>query len=184
MTASTLQRIAAGDREAVATCIDEYSGLVWSLSRRFLGSDSDAEDAVQEIFIELWEKASRFDPSVASELTFVSMLARRRLIDRRRKLSNKPHLETLDETTVAREAENHGVLEASAEVQNVIQVLETFKPEQQEVIGMASWLGMSHGAIADKTGIPLGTVKSHLTRGLTKLRSVLGVTSDDREVIS
>ncbi len=84
MTDTLLQRIAGGDRSAVAACIDTYSGLVWSLARRFLQNEADAEETVQEIFLELWEKAARFDPGVAGEVTFVSMIARRRLIDRRR----------------------------------------------------------------------------------------------------
>ena len=58
--------------------------------------EADAEEAVQEIFLELWEKAARFDPAVAGEVTFVSMIARRRLIDRRRKLDNEPIAEALD----------------------------------------------------------------------------------------
>ena len=67
-----------------------------------------------------------------------------------------------------------GVLEANAEMERVIGIIRTLKPEQQEVINMASWLGMSHGAIAEQTGIPLGTVKSYVTRGLGTIRQVLG----------
>ena len=89
MSDSILQRVAAGDTEAVAACIDRFGGLVWSLARRFLDRPTEAEDAVQEIFIELWKSASRFDPSIASETTFVAMIARRRLIDRQRKLGRR-----------------------------------------------------------------------------------------------
>ena len=171
---TTLQRIAAGDRQAVAECIETYSGLVWSLSRRFLSNEADAEEAVQEIFMELWERAASYDPEKAGEATFVSMLARRRLIDRRRKLDREPLSEPLDEMEPALSEDGQRVLEASAETQRVVDVLRTLKPEQQEVINMSSWLGMSHGAIAKETGIPLGTVKSYMTRGLTKIRDALG----------
>ncbi len=171
---TTLQRIAAGDRKAVAECIETYSGLVWSLSRRFLANEADAEEAVQEIFMELWQRASTYDPEKAGEATFVSMLARRRLIDRRRKLDREPMSEPLDEMQPALSEDGQRVLEASAETQRVVEVLKTLKPEQQEVINMSSWLGMSHGAIAKETGIPLGTVKSYMTRGLTKIRDALG----------
>lgn len=124
--------------------------------------------------MELWEKADRYDSSVAAEVTFVSMIARRRLIDRRRKLDNEPVSEPLDETTHPLSEDVQNVLEANAEVERVIGVIRTFKPEQQEVINMASWLGMSHSAIAKQTGIPLGTVKSYLVRGLSTIREVLG----------
>ncbi len=174
MTETLLQRIAGGDRAAVAACIDTYSGLVWSLSRRFLQNEADAEEAVQEIFLELWEKAARFDPSVAGEVTFVSMIARRRLIDRRRKLDNEPVSEALDEIEHSLSDDAQGLLEANAELERVIDAIRTLKPEQQEVINMASWLGMSHGAIAEQTGIPLGTVKSYVARGLVKVREALG----------
>jgi RNA polymerase sigma-70 factor (ECF subfamily) len=171
---SILERIADGDRRAVAECIDTYSGLVWSLARRFLSNEADAEEVVQEIFLELWEKANRFDAAIAAEPTFISMLARRRLIDRRRKLTNEPDSEPLDETEHAMTEDSRQLLETSAEIQNVLDVIRTLKPEQQEVINMASWLGMSHSAIAQQTGMPLGTVKSYLTRGLTKIRAALG----------
>ena len=174
MTGSTLERIADGDRNAVAECIETYSGLVWSLSRRFLSNHADAEEVVQEIFMELWEKAHRFDSRTAGEATFVSMVARRRLIDKRRKLNKEPDSQPLAEVEHALSEEGQAVLEASAETQRVLAVLETLQPEQQEVINMSSWLGMSHGAIAEQTGIPLGTVKSHLSRGLHTIREALG----------
>ena len=171
---TTLERIAAGDRDAVAACIETYSGLVWSLARRFLPIEADAEEAVQEIFMELWKKAESYNPAVAGEVTFISMLARRRLIDRRRKLDREPASEPLDEMQPALCEDGQRVLEASAETQRVLGAIETLKPEQQEVINMSSWLGMSQGAIARQTGIPLGTVKSYINRGLLKIREALG----------
>ncbi len=174
MTTSLLQRIASGDQTAVAACIDSYSGLVWSLARRFLANEADAEEAVQEIFLELWEKADRYDAGVSAEVTFVSMIARRRLIDRRRKLANEPVAEPLDETEHAFGDDTLALLETNAELERVVAVIRTFKPEQQEVINMSSWLGMSHGAIAEQTGIPLGTVKSYVARGLNTICEVLG----------
>jgi RNA polymerase sigma factor (sigma-70 family) len=173
-TATILERIASGDRPAVTECIDAYSGLVWSLARRFLANEADAEEAVQEIFLELWEIAGRYDPAVAAEATFVSMLARRRLIDRRRRIDREPGAEPLDESSLPPCDRAHRQLEASADVHSVLEVMGTLKTEQQEVLGMASWLGMSHGAIADQTGLPLGTVKSHISRGLSTIRNALG----------
>lgn len=83
--ASTWRRVAA-DPASFHECVEKYGGLVWSLARRF-SNHADAEDAVQEIFLDLWQKAERWDREKSSEVTFVTMLARRKLIDRFRKNS-------------------------------------------------------------------------------------------------
>lgn len=70
-----LQRISAGDQDAVAACLDEYGGLVWRLALRYLNSKADAEDATQEIFISIWASAHRFDPAKGSEAAFVATVA-------------------------------------------------------------------------------------------------------------
>ena len=85
MAETILQRIAAGDAAAVDDCLRQYGGLVWSLARRFSHDHAESEDAVQEVFLDVWKSAARFDEAMGSEATFITMIARRRLIDRRRK---------------------------------------------------------------------------------------------------
>ncbi len=80
-----LAAVAAGRREAMEACIAEYGGMVWSLALRMSPTREDAEEGVQEVFLDVWRHAHRFDPAVSSETTFVAMLARRRLIDRHRR---------------------------------------------------------------------------------------------------
>lgn len=174
--ASILERIGNGDQAAVAQCIERYSGLVWSLARRFIAVEADAEDAVQEIFVEIWNTAGRFDPSKSAEATYISMIARRRLIDRLRKHRREPERENLEDVEYALSGDGHRALEASAETEKVVEVLNNMKPEQQQVIRLSTWLGMSHSAIAEETGMPLGTVKSLLRRGLLQIREQLGET--------
>ena len=94
-----LPRIATGDNHAMEECLDLYGNLVWSLARR-MSPSADADDAVQEIFLDIWKNAARFNKNVASEKTFVMMIARRRLIDRRRKLGREPQLQLLDEVAL------------------------------------------------------------------------------------
>ena len=77
-----LQRIAKGDASAVQECMETYGNLVWSLARRYSESAADAEDATQEIFLDIWKSAGRFDPERGKETTFIATIARRRLIDR------------------------------------------------------------------------------------------------------
>ncbi|MEM6484824.1 MAG: sigma-70 family RNA polymerase sigma factor [Pseudomonadota bacterium] len=170
-----LERVACGDRTAVSACIDRYSGLVWSLARRFVANEADAEEVVQEIFIELWSTAARFDATRASEATYVSMIARRRLIDHVRRVARAPAREMLTdvEHLLARDGEPH--LEATSETGRVLQAMTSMSCEQKQVVHMSTWLGMSHAAIAERTGQPLGTVKSHLRRGLIAIREQLGL---------
>ncbi len=172
MSTSTLQRVAKGDQEAVRECLDRYGALVWSLARRGSRSASDAEDAVQEIFLDLWKSASRFDPAESSEVTFVAMIARRRLIDRQRKQRRRPETEPLPEAPAL--PEERPSAEVSAEAGIAARAVATLRPEQQQVLLLATYHGLSHEEIADKTGMPLGTVKAHARRGLLKVREMLG----------
>lgn len=169
-----LQRVAGGDTQAVAACVDQFGGLVWSLARRLLGSPSDAEDAVQEVFIELWKNASRFDPTIASEATFVAMIARRRLIDRRRREARRPESESvaLEDDLIATDGEQAN-FELHDEAARAAAALEQLKPEQQSVLRLAVCHGWPHQLIADRLGLPLGTVKTHVRRGLIRIREEL-----------
>ena len=170
---SLLERVGRGDRGAVAGCIEEYSGLVWSLARRFIANEADAEEAVQEIFLEIWSTAGRFDPARSGEATFISMIARRRLIDRVRKTRREPTREPLQDVEQLLSRDGHIALESAVDSSRVMQLMETMEPTQKQVLRMSTWLGMSHAAIAEHTELPLGTVKSHLRRGLLRIREQL-----------
>jgi len=174
LSESVLQRVAAGDTAAVAECVDTYGGLVWSLARRLLRHPADAEDAVQEVFIELWKNASRFDPKVASETTFVAMIARRRLIDRQRRHARRPEGDpvAIDDLPLSApdEAEH---LDLSDEAAKAAAAMEQLKPEQRSVLRLAVCHGWPHQLIADRLSLPLGTVKTYVRRGLMKVREEL-----------
>lgn len=169
-----LQRVAAGDTEAVAACIDQFAGLVWSLARRILRCPSEAEDAVQEVFIDLWKSASRFDPSVASETTFVAMIARRRLIDRQRRKAGQPETEpvSIDELALAGPDEPPRI-DLQDEVARAAGAIQQLKPEQRRVLQLAVCHGWPHQLIAERLALPLGTVKTHVRRGLIRVREEL-----------
>ena len=174
LSESLLQRVAAGDTAAVAECVDTFGGLVWSLARRILNRPSEAEDAVQEVFIALWKNASRFDPSIASETTFVAMIARRRLIDRQRRNARRPEGEPVAIEDLPLSApEEPEQLELQDEAAKAVAALEQLKPEQRNVLRLAVCQGWPHQLIADRLGLPLGTVKTHVRRGLIKVREEL-----------
>jgi RNA polymerase sigma factor (sigma-70 family) len=176
---SLLPRIADGDQSAVPECISRYGGLVWTLARRRLASREDAEDVVQEVFVDLWRSADRFDPQVAEEITFVAMIARRRVIDRLRRGSESRQTASIDEAGAAEVPDPAGDaavdrrLELGEQARLADAQLAQLKPEEQQVLRLSIYDSLSHSAIAEQTGLPLGTVKSHIRRGLDSLRRKL-----------
>ena len=174
---SILPRIAANDRAAVQECIDKYGGLVWSLARKLSPDETEAEDAVQEIFIELWKNAARFDDAQSSEVTFVAMIARRRLIDRLRKSNRQPQTYSIDAEESKFEPQYNEQLEVRTDAAVAFRAMQQLRPEQQKVLQLAIYQGLSHQEISGATGIPLGTVKTHARRGLEKIRVALGITA-------
>jgi len=176
---SLLTRIADGDQSAVPDCISRYGGLIWTLARRRLANREDAEDVVQEIFVDLWRSADRFDPLVAEEITFVAMIARRRIIDRLRQRSVLPQQVSMNDAGVSGVVDGAGSetvgqrLELGEEARIADEYLQRLKPEEQQMLRLSIYDNLSHAAIAEQTGFPLGTVKSHIRRGLDSLRRTL-----------
>ncbi len=167
---SLLSRIAHNDPQAVRECITRYRGLVWSIARRFTRSTSDAEDAVQDVFVAVWRSAARFDETAGSEATFISTIARRRLIDRLRRDQRRPVTETLEGELV-----DHGNdrIEARAEAALAARAISRLRPVQRDVLVLSAMHGMSHGEIADTLNLPLGTVKTHARRAMIRVRREL-----------
>ena len=168
-----LERIAEGDQSAVDDCIEQYGRLVWTLANRFCANGSDAEDASQEIFMELWQKAGKFDPSRGSEANFVSMLSRRRLVDRYRKRASEPETVNVDEIEVRVLLPNDHRLESHEEALKAADCFQNLSLIQQNVLGLSIHDGMTHGGISKRLKIPLGTVKSYARRGLLHLRDCM-----------
>jgi RNA polymerase sigma-70 factor (ECF subfamily) len=173
-----LPRIATGDDRAVRDCVARYGALVWSLARRWSPDGGDAEDAVQEIFIDLWRTASRYDQSRTSEAGWVAMIARRRLIDRARKRERLPALESIpDNFDVASESERD--LDREWRAEQARAVLRELPPAQRRMLELSLLHGRTHDEIARETETPLGTVKSHIRRGLQRARDLLAARTRD-----
>jgi RNA polymerase sigma-70 factor (ECF subfamily) len=154
--------------------MDVYGGLVWSLARRMSYSAADAEDATQEIFIEIWKSAGRYDPKLGSEAVFITTIARRRLIDRIRARKRRPPTEEFDETvTVVPPAETPDSGELAVETAVAARALEQLGDAERQVLLLGIVDGLTHSEIATATGKPLGTVKTHMRRGLKKIRALL-----------
>lgn len=170
-----LQRIAGGDQAAVQECLKSYGGLVWSLARRMLRNTEDAEDAVQEIFLDIWKNAERFDEAQASETTFIAMIARRRLIDRIRHVQRRISADSIEDILAEPSVRSDKVMQTNVEAREAAKAMDQLRPEQRQVLQLSIVHGLSHQEIADATGMPLGTVKTHARRGIIQVREMLGL---------
>ena len=178
-----LEQVASGDEQAMRRCIESHGGLVWSLARRFLPTRVDAEDAVQEIFTDIWKSSERYNPSVASETTFIAMIARRRLIDRVRRRTSRPSESPVTEEIVQDSREEPLGLSESIndeDAKSAAEALKQLSIDQQRVLRLSIVDGKSHEQIARATGMPLGTVKTHARRGMIKLRELMSDTLERR----
>ena len=172
---SILERVARQEPGAIDEMMKRFGGLVWSLARRTCPNATEAEDAVQEIFVEVWRTSGRFDSSIASEATFVAMIARRRLIDRTRRRTRRPQPVQIPDATSDPTPEDDRS-ETAEQAGVASKAFEQLRPEQQQVLQLAIHHGRSHEQIAATTGMPLGTVKTHARRGLIRLRQLLEAT--------
>ena len=175
MTQAILQRIANGDRNAVADCLSKYGGLVWSIARKMLRNSHEAEDAVQEIFVDIWKNAGRFDESVASETTFIAMIARRRIIDKIRHAARRISAESLDDVMLEPFTRSDNEMQTAIEANEAAEAMRRLRPEQQQVLRLSIIEGMSHQEISEATGMPIGTVKTHARRGILRVREYMGL---------
>jgi RNA polymerase sigma factor (sigma-70 family) len=166
-------RIAAGDRQAVDEFITRFGGLIWSISRRQIANREEAEEVVQEIFLEIWRNAARYNERVGSEETFVALIARRRLIDHRRRQQR-----TIATTSISTDLDRiasgvHDSYEFGSEVEWAREQLALLPSTERQIIELAIDSGLSHKQIAERLGLPLGTVKTTARRGLARLRELV-----------
>lgn len=175
MAEPLLQRIARGDQVAVALCLDEYGGTIWGLADRYLkGFGDDLEDAVQEVFVEVWRHASRYDPAMGGEPAFIATIAHRRLIDRQRRLQARRTVQ-LDDGLPMVEAKMP-LRDATAARDDVRKAAEAFaelEHDEKQVLWYALYQGLTHERISSIMNVPLGTVKTRIRRGLSRLREAL-----------
>lgn len=164
-----LPQVAAGLPRAMNHCIDQYGALVWSIARRFLKQSAEAEDLVQEVFTEVWKKAASFDPTLASEAAFIGLIARRRAIDYLRRNGRLPGFESLEaaESLPLPSSQNSSI---PGDPEAVKASLAKLPQDTRELFQLFFENGFTHPEIAEKTGLPLGTVKTRLRRGLVLLR--------------
>ena len=165
-----LAEVATGDSKAFEELTKKYGNLIWSIARRYLSNQAEAEDAVQEIFLALWQSACRFDANKGSEITFIATIARRRLIDGLRKNNKHKILQSIDDSISNDVFQQKSNLEKNAELSLAIGILETLEKKDQELLSLSIYQGYSHVEIAKLLNLPLGTVKTKIRRNLMKIR--------------
>lgn len=170
-TTDLLHRVGRGDVQAMEKCIDSYGPLVWSVVQRRVKARTDAEDLVQEIFIEIWKCADRYRPEVASENGFIAMIARRRSIDWIRKQQRLPIISTLESAPEL--PAPSAAPGKSLDHEQLWKVLNQLPEETQRLFALHFDKGMTHREISETTGIPLGSIKTRLRRGLIDARKLL-----------
>jgi RNA polymerase sigma factor (sigma-70 family) len=181
--ASILQRIAKGDQTAVEDCLKQYGNLVWFIVKKFNGNAEDAEDAAQEIFIDIWRNAARFDAAKAPEAAFITMIARRRLIDQLRKRKRQSLFCPLEDFSfVAAHQDSSHQMQIALDAKRASRIIDNLRPERKQVINLSVFGGLSHPEIAERTGMPLGTVKTHIRRGFQKVRKSFGAKTADSDL--
>ncbi|MCC6425842.1 MAG: sigma-70 family RNA polymerase sigma factor [Phycisphaerales bacterium] len=185
MPAPLLQSIAKGDPTAVSQCIDEYGGTIYALANRYLKYlGEDVEDAVQEVFVEIWRSASRYNPTLGSEAAFIATIAHRRLTDRQRRAQIRRTAPLEGIPTVAQQTEHripdHAGLRDDLRAAAV--AFESLDKDEQQVLWYSLYQGFTHERIAAAIQIPVGTVKTRIRRGLMRLRELLSPVSQIKEV--
>tara|TARA_R110000782_G_scaffold13976_27_gene41140 strand:+ start:2269 stop:2805 length:537 start_codon:yes stop_codon:yes gene_type:complete len=173
-----MQRIASNQETAVAELYDRFGSLVYRMALQSMPTRSEAEDAVQEVFVRLWRTADRYDPRKAALVTWVMLLTRRHLVDklRRKRARIKPTglddaqlvAGAMDAQTISERIERD---EHFAALMDKIDTL----PELQKTVVMRAYLGgQTLRQISEEMDIPLGTIKSALSRALVRLRERTG----------
>jgi RNA polymerase sigma-70 factor (ECF subfamily) len=160
---------------AIQECLDTYGGLVWSIARKMIRAPEDAEDLVQEIFVDIWKNAGRYDEAQSSETTYIAMIARRRLIDRIRLMNRRISADSLEDVTAEPWSRTDENMQVCLEAKEAAAAMKSLRPEQRQVLYLSIVQGMSHQEISDATGMPLGTVKTHARRGILLAREHLGL---------
>jgi RNA polymerase sigma-70 factor (ECF subfamily) len=173
-----LRRIGAGDLRCFEELYRRYGGMLFATIIRILNHQEAAEDVLQEVFLQIWEKAPLYDPARGKPLTWVVTLARNKAIDRLRSTqrSNRLHSEAEREAQAfdsSGERSSADLLEGVEKSKLVREAMGRLSKDQREAISLAFFSGLTQTEIAERIGEPLGTVKARIRRGMMRLREVL-----------
>lgn len=172
-----LARVAGGDRRAFESLYNRVAPRLHGLVRRVLVDQAQSEEVTQEVFLEIWETAKRFDFARGKALSWMMTIAHRRAIDRVRASQAS---RVRDVRVGIRDFEYSSddvaeTVELKEEHRRVAEAMKTLSPLQRDAISLAYLKGLTQTEIAEHLGVPIGTIKTRLRDGLIKLRSALAV---------
>ncbi|WP_241980007.1 sigma-70 family RNA polymerase sigma factor [Cryobacterium glaciale] len=174
-----LGRVAHGDQSAFGELYDQIAPRVLGLVKRLLIDHAQSEEVTQEIFLEIWQSASRYEPTRGGASTWILTMAHRRAVDRIRSSQAGRDRDTkigIRDLAVAYDHVAESV-EVRIEHERVEKAMTRLTQLQRQAVSLAYYGGFSHSEVADMLHIPLGTVKTRLRDGLIRLRDELGVAS-------
>jgi RNA polymerase sigma-70 factor (ECF subfamily) len=175
--AQLLVRTASGDLQALSDFYDHIAGPLFSVALRILGNAAEAEEIVQDAFVQIWEKASSFDPLLGSAFHWALSITRHRAIDRLRSSQRRARL--VEELQARAEGAPPAVPPPDSdaliaeEAKAVRSALSSLPQDQRQALELAFFGGLTHPEIAELLHEPLGTIKARIRRGLLKLRHSL-----------
>jgi RNA polymerase sigma factor (sigma-70 family) len=171
--AALIGAVAAGDRAAFRTVYQRTSAKLYGICLRVLGSEAEAQDVLQEAYVTVWRNAARFDSAKASAITWLGVIVRNKAIDRLRR--RRPEADQLD---AAADVADDGplataVIEQKDDARRLAHCLDQLDDRARAMIRAAFLDGASYPELAEREGVPLGTMKSWIRRGLTRLKGCL-----------
>ena len=170
---AVLSLVAESDDEALAELYDRFGGVAYGLALRILRDESLAQDAVQEAFLAVWRTADRFLAERARASTWILTLVHRRAVDlvRRQERRRGEPLESAPEPVASEQVEEQATIRFQRQV--VQEALRQLPPDQREALELGYYAGLTQSELAERLGQPLGTIKSRMFTGLTRLRDLL-----------
>ena len=168
-----LSAVASGDKEALGSLYEQTSAKLYGICLRLLRSEAEAEEILQDVYVTVWRKASLFDDRKASPVTWLSILARNKAIDRmRRSTLPTTDIESASEVEDGRLSALE-VLEQSEEKDRLAECLGELEERHATAIRAAFFEGATYSELATRDSVPLGTMKSWIRRSLTRLRGCM-----------
>lgn len=175
-----IRAIATGDKAAFGSLYDRYAGTVMALCLRVLGDRAEAEEAVTDVFWQVWQQAGRFDLDRGQPIAWLTTLARTRAIDRRRALARRRSVVLPEDEGDGSRTERlpsssdpHAEAVGAEQGERVRRALGTLVPDQRRAVELNFFGGLSHQDIAEELGEPLGTIKTRIRSGLARLKESL-----------
>jgi RNA polymerase sigma-70 factor, ECF subfamily len=171
--AELVMHIAAGSEAALCEVYDRFSRLIYSIARRILRDTGEAEDVVQDVFVKLWAHALEYKVTHGSVSTWLMTITHRTAIDQLRRRTVRATVDVEDHELLAHPDPKPNT-DLLLDRIGLNGALASLKPEERELVELAFLEGLSHAQLVERTGMPLGTIKTRLRNGLVKLREVLG----------